>query len=283
VYVEAWQRVRAKRKYKPLTDELLWHKVYEGYVNSLPHAEPGAARDELIERHLRILGPIAGHIAWKRCPKSFGMWSKECQPNLSHVGLVYELAAFDVFGLFIAADRYRPESGRAFATYANFWVKKFIKLYLEEILGVVPRSGLKIDDVNEYRVSVLDLVDAALAGHRLYRGMAADGMALFDSGLTIPGPNPGDKEIEVVGSDGPTDPTRLDYLQRHVGKNLYPWRDVGTHLVPRLELPGHAGGRAHEGPPRDDIYEFEAANDIELPPTPVVRKLFQSHDSGEMF
>jgi hypothetical protein len=254
LYVAAWERVRTERDYRSLTDELLWHKVYEEYISSLPPVEPGATRDELIERHLRILGPIAGQIAWKRCPKSFGIWVKECQANLSHVGLVHELAAFGVFGLVIAADRYAPNSGRAFSTYANFWIKKFIRLYLEEIVGIVPRSGHMGDD--EPRRSVVDLVDAALEGHRLYRGKAARGMAMFDSGLTIPGPIPADKEIEVVGSDGPTDPTRLDYLQRHVGKNLYPWIDMGTYSVPRHQLPGHPGGRASAGPTQDEYYEL---------------------------
>ena len=77
LYVEAWRRVRGKRKHRPLADELLWHKVYERYINSLTHAEPGATKAELIESHLHILRPIAGRIAWKRCPKSFGIWAKE--------------------------------------------------------------------------------------------------------------------------------------------------------------------------------------------------------------
>src|SRR6516162_1897634 len=40
----------------------------------------------------------------------------------------------------------------------------------------------------------------------------------------------GDDDIEVVGSDGPTDQTRPDYLQRcPVGMWLYPWIDVGSY------------------------------------------------------
>ena len=52
---------------------------------------------------------------------------------------MHELAAFGVFGLLIAADRYKPDSGWAFSTYANFWIKKFIRLYLDEISGIVPQ------------------------------------------------------------------------------------------------------------------------------------------------
>jgi hypothetical protein len=112
LYDAAWSSVRSKGKH----NDLLWHKVYDEYVNSLPLAKLGAGRDELIEKHLRIVGPIAGQIAWKRTAHSFGIWSKECQPNLSHVGLVHELTAMGNLGLFIAADRYDPTKG-AFSTY----------------------------------------------------------------------------------------------------------------------------------------------------------------------
>ena len=221
-YRAAWARVRSKRKYPDLTDELLWLEVYKQYINSLPPVELGATRDELIQQHLGILRPIAGRIAWRRCPKSCGIWSKEAAPHLSHVGLVHELAAFGVFGLLIAADRYKPDSGWAFSTYANFWIKKFIRLYLDEIIGIVPRTGHMGPDPSSFcfnedgelcwvdfpRRSVMDLVDAALERRKVCRGKASGEMPIFDSGLTISGPNPGDKEIEIVGPDGPTDPTR---------------------------------------------------------------------------
>ncbi len=217
-------------------------------------------------------------------------------PRTSLVHLVYELAAFGAFGLILAADRYNPKSGNAFITYANYWVKKFISLYLEEISSIVPRTGHMGDD--EPRRSVMDLVDAALDGRRLYRGKAAGGMAFFDSALSIPGPNPGDKEIEVVGSEGITDPNRLDYLQRRVGLKDYPWIDMGAYqpngaLWPiselveparckqiellrnefgivrpmngdRLALPGHTGGKADDVPPQDDSYTPEEIDAVEF-------------------
>ena len=223
-----------------------------------------------------------------------------------------------MLGLIVAADRYKPRSGNAFITYANFWVKKFISLYLEEIIGNVPRTGhmgIKEQGINSEgepwvvykpRRSVMDIVEAALDGHRLYRGKAAGGMAFFDSGFSIPGPNSGDKEIEVVGSDGLTDPNRLDYLQRRVTKKDYPWIDMGAYQLngalwpiselveparrkqiellrkefgivrpmngDRLALPGHTGGKADDGPPRDFSYTPDEIDDIEIPDEAVPRK-----------
>jgi hypothetical protein len=195
LYDAAWKWVRAGRHHLPLEDELLWHCVYERYIETLPKVEPDAGKTALIEAHLRILGPIAAQIARKRCPKSFGIWSKG--------ELARELAAFGVFGLFIAADRYDPNEG-AFSTYANPWIKKFIRLYLEESISVVPRTGDMGDD--EPRPSVMDLVNAALGRRRLQRGKAAGGMAMFDGGL-----EPDDEEDE---GEEPKSSTRLDYLQR---------------------------------------------------------------------
>jgi hypothetical protein len=237
LYDAAWNNVRAKGKH----NDLLWHKVYDEYINSLPLAKLGA-RDELIEKHLRIVGPIAGQIAWRRAPHSFGIWSKEYSPNLSHVGLVHELTAMGNLGLFIAADRYDPTKG-AFSTYANPWIKKFIRLYLEELVSVGPR--------NDPNRRVMDIFDAAIEQRRLYRGKAAGGPAIFDGSITIPGRKPKDKEIETVGSDGPTINPGLDYLQRRVSFRLYPWTDLGAHFTPRFALPGHPGGRASALPPVD--------------------------------
>jgi hypothetical protein len=261
LYSAAWRKVRACRRHRPLEDERLWHCVYETYLDSLPLV--GA---DLIERHLRILRPIAFKIAWQRSPKSFSIWSKEAEPRQSHVSLAHELAAFGVFGLYIAADRYNPSMG-AFSTYANYWVKKFIRLYLDEIIGTIPRTGHMGDDLP--RRSVMDLVDAALDRKRLYRGKAASPV-LFDYGLTSFF-TPGDDrdEFEIVSDEGPTDPTRLDYLQRRVGIKDFPWFDWGTYFTPRLALPGHLGGRASAEPPREDSYEPRELDLITLPEQPV--------------
>jgi hypothetical protein len=75
-YCKAWQRIRAKRHHEYLEDELLWHKVYEEYISLLPWADLETRKDGLIEAHLRIVPKIAGRIAWKRCPKSFGIWAR---------------------------------------------------------------------------------------------------------------------------------------------------------------------------------------------------------------
>jgi hypothetical protein len=89
-------------------------------------------------------------------------------------------------------------------------------------------------------------------------------MAVFDQSITIPGPNPGDKEIETVGTDGLN--PGMEYLQRRVSFELYPWIDMGAYFTPRFALPG---GKASADPPRDYSYKFDAADEIELPAKPV--------------
>jgi hypothetical protein len=168
------------------------------------------SRDRLIIDHAGIVPGIAANIVWKRCPKS---------PSL-----INEVAAFGVLALFLAADRYDHGSKASFATYARYWIDKYCRLYLDEIIGSVPRTGhMGVEEegdsdcghwvVDKPRRSVMDLLNAALVGTRLYRGNAAGGMAVFDGQLMLPGPNPGDKEIDVFSTEGPT----REYLQRHVG------------------------------------------------------------------
>jgi hypothetical protein len=114
--------------------------------------------------------------------------------------------------------------------------------------GVGP-CGLWV--VYKPRRSVMDMLDAAIEQRRLYRGGAAGGEAIFDASITIPGSEPDDKEIETVGSDGPTLNPGMDYLQRRVSFNRYPWIDMGARFTPRFALPGHSGGRASALPPVD--------------------------------
>jgi hypothetical protein len=118
------------------------------------------------------------------------------------------------------------------------------------------------------RRSVMDLVDAALNHVRNHPGKAADGDALFDSSFTMSGPNPGDKEFEIVGSEGQTDAERLNYLQRRVGLKDFPWEHIGSQFTPELELKGHKGGRASDAPPAP-VFTYELDESLELPPRPV--------------
>ena len=80
--------------------------------------------DILIECHLRIVGPIAGQIARKRFPATFGA-VRNPHARDGHDDLVHELIATGNLGLFEAVDHFKPEAGR-FSTIANFWIRKFI-------------------------------------------------------------------------------------------------------------------------------------------------------------
>jgi hypothetical protein len=234
LYDDAWLKVRVNRHHKPLQDELLWHKAYEQYIHSLPYAEGlmRVFRGAVIERHLRILRPVAWNVALKRCPRSLGIWSKEGigppgKPGASLVHLTYELAAFGVLGLIVAENRFQLSQGWAFSTYADHYVKKFIRLYLDELVGIVPRTGHmgiaargKNAEGEEWvvykpRRSVMDLVDAALAGTRPHRGKAAGGNSQFDSGTPDDDTSPVDPHLT------------LGYLQREVSFRHYPWEDWG--------------------------------------------------------
>ena len=84
----------------------------------------------------------------------------------------------------------------------------------------------------------MDLFSAALAGIRSYRGGAAGGMAVFDAQLTLPGPNPGDEQIDVFSTEGPT----REYLQRKVGLTRFPWEDRSWNGVSCSAYADHAGG-----------------------------------------
>ena len=109
-----------------------------------------------------LVPDIAANIVWKRCPKS---------PQL-----INEVAHFGVLALFLAADRYDHGGKASFDTYARYWVDKYCRLYLDEIIGSVPRTGhmgIEEEGINaegepwvvyKPRRSVMDLFNAALAG-----------------------------------------------------------------------------------------------------------------------
>jgi hypothetical protein len=152
--------------------------------------------------------------------------------------LIHELASVGTLGLFIAANRFNPYSSWRFSTYANVWVKKFIRLYAEELVSVVPRTGDR--GAGLPRRSVMDLFEAALDGDRQYRGKAAL-PAVFDAKLLLDGIENEDGKLpdfEYLSTEGPT----REYLQRPVRQKLYPWKDMGTYpfgtTAPRLEPDG---------------------------------------------
>src|SRR6476646_7172372 len=90
-------------------------------LNLIWHPKTGRLLSIKLKRGL--VTDIAANIVWKRCPRS---------PQLIH-----EVAHFGVLALFLAADRYDHRSRASFDTYARFWIDKFCRLYLEEIIGIV--------------------------------------------------------------------------------------------------------------------------------------------------
>ena len=257
LYRMAWLRARYKRpRHKALSDVFLWHDVYDFYAESLPRLSADAeldivrrwqefgdekARARLLEGFYYIVRPIAGKLATKRFPP--GLWPSQKVPGAidiaydGHRDRIHELASVGIFGLFVAADRFNPASGYRFSTYANDWVRKYIQLYCEEMVSVVPRTGDLGPD--KPRRSVMDIIDAALSGVRLYRGKAARGMAVFDAGLVIDGKETDGSgklpDFEYLSTEGPT----REYLQRRVGVGgaRFPWPASGpTAMVVSREV-----------------------------------------------
>jgi hypothetical protein len=256
LYRQAWLMARAiRRRHKPLSDEFLWHDVYNLYADNLPRLtkadealivrawqEDGSERHRamLLEAFYYIVRPIAGQIATKRFPPPLKMTQVAYDGQRDRI---HELASVGIFGLFVAADRFNPALGYRFSTYADKWVRKYIQLYCEEIVSVVPRTGHMGPDpscpgLDLPRRSVMDLIEAALQGRRQYRGKAAGGMAVFDAGSLIDGiETDGDGKLpnfEYLSTEGPT----REYLQRRVTQKLYPWEDLGAY-----------GAMAHRGRP----------------------------------
>ena len=140
LYDALWGRLRElKPGHRPLSDPFLWHTIYRSYVEGLPelsrtretdlgegwHLGSEVCRNILIECHLRIVGPIAGQIARKRFPATFGAVPNPHAKD-GHADLIHELIATGNLGLFEAANHFKPEAGR-FSTIANFWIRKFIR------------------------------------------------------------------------------------------------------------------------------------------------------------
>jgi hypothetical protein len=184
VYRQAWIEARVKRRsHRPLTDEFLWHDVYDFYAENLPRLSKEAELDlikawqergdreastRLLEAFYYIVRPIAGKLATKRFPP--GLWPSQKIRGAAKDAYdgqrdrIHELASVGIFGLCVAADRFNPKSGCRLSTYANTWVRKYIQLYCEETVSVVPRTGDMGPDLP--RRSVMDLIEAALAGER---------------------------------------------------------------------------------------------------------------------
>ena len=242
LYDAAWRKARSLLPgHRPLSDPFLWHLVYRLYVEHLPKL----CRDDLIESHLRIVGPIAGQIARRRFPATFGMVDNPHAKD-GHEDLIHELIATGNLGLFEAVEHFDPGLG-AFSTIANFWIRKFIHEG-DRAHGIFGREGL-------------------VTPCRLPRRH----VATFPVGLTVSSsenrPDDGSDEFDLLDSDGRTS---RKYLQRHIGNGgaRFLWRDEGSHAVPRLKLPGHPNGKA------SDEVVCETERDFEKSRSGLARQLF---------
>jgi hypothetical protein len=291
LYERVWFKARDKRpNHKSFSDDFLWHEVYDFYAKSLPRLSAEGERDLiglwqdhgdrkaptiLLEHFYYNIRPIAGEHATKRFPP--GLWpSQRSIPKAAkhaydgHCDRIHELASVGIFGLFVAADRFNLKSGYRFSTYASDWIGKYVQLFAEELVGIVPRSGdMGIEEqgyvidwsdpdgnwftvdvtkrhkgarhwvVYKPRRSVMDRIDAALVGERLYRGKAAGGMAVFDAGLFLDGieteADGKRPDFEYLSTEGPT----RKYLQRHVGEGgaRFKWEDHGAYRADGTSWP----------------------------------------------
>ena len=192
-----------------------------------------AARNHLIVSLARIVGPIAGRMASRRFPKLNGDGWLEA---------AHEIIACGNLGLIDAPSKLTLSRGFRLSTVANRWIRKYAHDGLASLVSVIYYPERKRE------------------------------LAKFDSQLASKSPGE-DEDFEAFDSFGaPTNPEmKLGYLQRQVGKRLYPWHDWGTYwpllgVKGRFELPGGVsldvpGSEHHERPtllawpkPRDEDY-----------------------------
>ena len=181
-----------------------WHYFYRIFLESLPlltqeqelallHCwQLGGdieARNHLILSLARIVGPIAGRAVTRRFPKLNGDGWLEA---------VHEIICWGNLGLVDAPSKITLSRGFRLSTVANQWIKKYI------------HDGL-----------------ASLTSS-IYYPERKRTLAKFDSQLAVASPEE-DADFEAFDSFGnPTNPElKLGYLQRQVGKRLYPWHDWG--------------------------------------------------------
>jgi RNA polymerase primary sigma factor len=82
-----------------------------------------AARDELVRRHLGLVVGFARRQARGRVPLD-------------------ELVQEGNLGLMRAAEKFDPDAGTRFATYASWWIRAYVWKYLKQARSAVrPRSG----------------------------------------------------------------------------------------------------------------------------------------------
>jgi hypothetical protein len=214
LYDAAWTRTLKKHP-RPRNPELpqdpfLWHWFYREFTESLPYLTQEqeteliqqwqrekrkrdknyAPRNLLVLSLARNVGKIAGQMVTRRFPMPNGDGWHEA---------VHEMIACGNLGLIDAPSKITLSRGHRLSTVTNQWVRKYI------------HDGL---------ASLTSAVDYPERKRKL---------AKFDEGIVTTAPGE-DREFEAFDSFGnPTNPElKLGYLQRQVGKRLYPWHDWGA-------------------------------------------------------
>jgi len=151
--------LRVARGQQPLTREA------ERELGLRARAGEAAARDELVRRHLGLVIGFARRQARSKVP-------------------LEELVQEGNLGLMRAAEKFDPDAGTRFATYASWWIRAYVWRYLKQARSTVrPRSGtVALQDVSldatideDGELSRLDLIeDDGPAPDEAYASSEAD-------------------------------------------------------------------------------------------------------------
>jgi hypothetical protein len=151
------------------------------------------ARNHLIVSLARNVGKIAGLMVTRRFPLLNGDGWLEA---------VHEIIGCGNLGLVDAPSKITLSRGNRLSTVVNQWARKYAHDGLASLVSVI------------------------------YYPERKRNLAQFDSQLAAKSPGE-DEDFEAFDSFGdPTNPElKLGYLQRQVGKRLYPWHDWGTYKL----------------------------------------------------
>lgn len=105
---------------------------------------PKHTNEELINLIRNSTGEDQGNYLAILYNQNYGMIHKICK-NYSAYECIEDLEQEGFFGLRIAVDRYDPEKGVLFLSYASFWIRQAVRRYLDEC-GSVLRLPVHLRD-----------------------------------------------------------------------------------------------------------------------------------------